>query len=179
METLVKQDILTLIDKVVAALKKSDFFKLQELSNHVIHNASIFQDEDSVTMAVLIYALSKLFEHHQYISARPFIKLFDDARIDLVKENYRFYKQDITKLSRLISKFDSKYKKHIVEVINQAKLKKSSKIYEHGISLARAASMLGITQWELMNYIGKVEMPAKSRINALNRLNTARRIFQK
>ncbi len=178
MLTLVKQDILTVLDKVIQALRHSDFSKIKLLSDHVIHDASVFQDEDSVTIAVLIYALSKILERRSNIQISSFIKLLDSARMNLVRNDYKRYNKDLSHLSSLISKLDSRYKRYVVEVINQAKLKKSSRIYEHGISLARAASMLGVTEWELMSYVGKSNLNFYPSSDVKRRLNLARKIFE-
>ncbi|MEM2462826.1 MAG: hypothetical protein QXD71_01515, partial [Candidatus Pacearchaeota archaeon] len=36
----------------------------------------------------------------------------------------------------------------------KAAINKASRIYEHGISRAETARLLGITQWELAEYVG-------------------------
>ena len=62
MNEIVKRDILAVLNDLAGILKvkeESDAAQIKELSNHVIHNASIFQEEDSVSIAILIYALSK------------------------------------------------------------------------------------------------------------------------
>ena len=55
MDKIIKKDILSIISKTIAILKikeEKDIIELKELSNHTIHNASIFQDEDSVSIAI-------------------------------------------------------------------------------------------------------------------------------
>jgi predicted transcriptional regulator len=41
---------------------------------------------------------------------------------------------------------------YIRDVFYKASINKASKIYEHGISRAETANILGITQWELAGY---------------------------
>ncbi len=68
MDEVVKKDILQVLSDVVDILKveeEKDVADLRELSNHVIHDASIFQDEDSVSVAILIYSLSKVIERRE------------------------------------------------------------------------------------------------------------------
>ena len=63
MEGAVRNDALHIISKVIEILetkKQKHTMELKELSNNTIHNASVFQDECSVSIAVLIYALSKI-----------------------------------------------------------------------------------------------------------------------
>ena len=91
-------------------------------------------------------------------------------------QEYRDIMKDIM---NLISEVDSKIKMYIEEVISQAKIKKGSKIYEHGISAARAAEILGISQWELMGYIGNtVSSENISTGRAKKRLLFARELFK-
>ena len=68
MNDIIKKDIIEVLNKLVGILKvkeDSDIIEIKELSNHVIHNASVFQDEDSVSIAILIYSLSKIMERKQ------------------------------------------------------------------------------------------------------------------
>ncbi|MCX6711367.1 MAG: hypothetical protein NTZ02_04760, partial [Candidatus Woesearchaeota archaeon] len=90
------------------------------------------------------------------------------------------YRDFMKKLIDYISKTDSMTKKYIEEVISQAKIKKGERIYEHGISMARAAEILGISQWQLMAYIGNSEdtdqfISGKTR----ERISFARSLFKK
>ena len=68
---------------------------------------------------------------------------------------------------------------YIHEVINQAQIKKGCKLCEHGISIARASEVLGISQWELMHYIGKTTLidQFSEPVNVTKRLKIARSMF--
>ncbi len=57
-----RKNIGRLIEESVSAIRKGDTFRLKELSNGNTHNASIFQDGDSLTIAIVIYALSKVVD---------------------------------------------------------------------------------------------------------------------
>ena len=51
-------------------------------------------------------------------------------------------------------------------------------MHEHGISVARTAEILGIGQWELMNYIGKTWGPEfVSDQDVQKRIAVARKLF--
>ena len=68
----------------------------------------------------------------------------------------------------------------IQEIIEKAKISKGSKIYEHGLSLRRASELLGISQWQLMHYVGKTRIAdteAPPRISTKDRLRYAKSIF--
>jgi len=79
----------------------------------------------------------------------------------------------------VISNFDSKLNLYIQKVIDEAEIKKGSKLYEHGISLAQTADLLGVSQWELMKYIGQTKIADKfvDEVNVKDRLAHTRRLF--
>jgi hypothetical protein len=183
MDEVVKKDILNVLSDVVKILKAGDgkdVAELMELSNHTIHNASVFQDEDSVSIAILIYSLSKVIEREEgKMNYKALLKILVDAKSNLEKNRIDAYRKLIRKLFDFISSLDSKLKLYIEEVINQAEIKKGSKLYAHGISLARAASILGISQWELMMYVGKTKLTdIKGGVSVKDRLNYTRGLFK-
>ena len=183
MNELVKKDILAVLAGVVDILdveEDRDFGDLKELSNHTIHNASIFQDEDSISIAILIYSLSKLIERREgKLNYSSVLNLLKNAQENLEEDNVELYRKTIRKLFDFISNIDTKLKLYIEEVIKQAQIKKGSKLYEHGISMARAAQILGVSQWELMSYVGKTTLTdLGGGVNINQRLSYARSIFK-
>ena len=183
MNEIIKKDLIAVLSDLLDILKskeEKDIFEIRNLSNHTIHNASIFQDEDSVSIAVLIYSLSKIIERKyrsfNYSSVMPQLR---GAIIYLKKGNIDSYRNTIKNIFKLISTIDTKLKLYIEDVIKQAEIKKGSRLYEHGISMARAADILGISEWELMFYTGKTriaDMPLEP-VNVVERLKLARRLF--
>jgi hypothetical protein len=183
MDEVVKKDILRVLSDVANILKieeEKDIVEIRELSNHTIHNASIFQDEDSVSIAILIYSLSKVIERREgKLNYKNLLRLITDAKKNLEYNRIDAYRKTIKKLFNFISTIDTKLKLYIEQVINQAEIKKGSKLYAHGISLGRAAEILGISQWELMFYIGKTKQAdVKGGVNVKTRLNYARSLFK-
>lgn len=166
--------------KVVDALKKEDYSALAELSNHTIHDASIFQEDDPLTLAVLIYALSKCISRClERKQACPVIApSIQKAYEALEQDDDNAYRSIIKNLLREIGEYDAQLKLYIQEVIEKARIKKASKLHEHGISIARTAELLGLSQWELQNYIGKMitEIPQDG-IRIMERLRRARELF--
>jgi len=183
MNDTIKEDIIFILSAVIDILKvkeEKDITELKELSNHTIHNASIFQDEDSVSIAILVYSLSKVIEREvDELNYGNILFFLEKAKDCLLKNKIDDYRKIIKKAFTVISGMDSKLKMYIEEVINQAQIKKGSKLYEHGISLARAAEILGISQWELMFYIGKTRITDKTKdaVNVKERLKFARGLF--
>lgn len=183
MDEVVKRDILNVLSDVINILdveEEKDVAELRELSNHIIHDASIFQDEDSVSIAILIYSLSKVIERREgRMDYKVLLKLITDSRRYLEQNKVDEYRKMVKKLFKFISTIDTKLKLYIEEVITQAEIKKGGKLYAHGISLGRAAEVLGISQWELMFYIGKTKIAdVRGGVKVKERLNYARSLFK-
>jgi len=184
MNKIVQQDILPILEKLknILEIKEDiDIPKIKELSNHTIHNSSIFQDEDSISIAILVYSLSKIIERKQANINYNQIKIpIVKAMTCLNENNYESYRESIKKLFKIIRNIDSKLKFYIQEVINQSEIKKAGRIYAHGISIGRAAEILGISQWELLLYIGQTTLPEVEEeiINVRDRLKFTRGLFE-
>jgi len=159
MRPLIRDDILKTLEDVITAMKAQDYVKLRELSNHTIHDASIFQEDDPLALAVLVYALSKIFQRciEKNQVCPVVLPTLEKARDVLSQNDEDSYRSIIKNLLREIGEIDQQMKLYIQEVIENARIKKGSKIHEHGISIARTAELLGISQWELQNYIGKTQ----------------------
>ena len=62
-----KRHVLKILSDAGEAIKNEDVIALKNLSNQTIHTASTEQDTDSITLAVVIYSMSKVLERkHQY-----------------------------------------------------------------------------------------------------------------
>ena len=184
MDERVRLDALGIIDRVIGILKSKDGKDTQELkdiSNHTIHNASVFQDECSVSIAVLIYALSKVIDRYKEgsLEYKLLLELFESEKKNLQNGDEQSFNGTMKKLFSEISKIDSKINLYVQEVISQAQIKKGSKLCEHGLSCAKASEVLGISQWDLMHYLGKTNLTEEN-INAIDlksRLKFAKRLF--
>lgn len=181
MEEVVRQDIFEVLRQGTSALNNGDSFRLKELSNQVIHNASIFQDEDSISIAVLMYALSKVVERGA-LDIENVTPLLERAKSSLESLNMDQYRLAIKLAVRKVSEADSRLKLFVNNVIEQAQLKKGGKIVMHGVSVARTANILGISRWELMQYLGRTTFSEADRMDetvSLNdRIALARKVFQ-
>lgn len=171
--------ILKILKKALEALQTKDYVEIKSLSNKVIHQASIDQDPDIISLAVIIYALSKLIERETYKTEKnwnsfykAFIKNIQDMIQALEKNDINNFRDEINQNRKLIQSLSGNLKHHIQDVFRKAKINKASKIYEHGISMETTAKILGITVWELAEYSGsKVQktgftstMPIQKRI---------------
>ena len=167
--------------ETLQACRKHDFNALKYISNHTIHTASIYQDQDSLSFAVIIYALFKISQRVK--QKKRFGKNITPviARIKQAVEEKDSvgYRKRMKTLFDTIAKLDERFKQYIDEVIQYAQAKKGAKLYEHGVSVARAAEMIGITHWELMSHVGKTKIPEQERgsESILQRLRFARKLF--
>ena len=184
MHETIKKDIISVLSKLIKILsvkEEKDVIEIREISNNTIHDASVFQDEDSVSIAILTYSLSKIIERKQgELNYKNIVALLKGAVDCLKKNNIDSYRATIKKMFNLISTIDTKLKLYIEEVINQAQIKKGGKLYAHGISIARASEILGVSEWELMNYKGKTRIVDRfeEEPRVKNRLFFARGLFK-
>ncbi len=177
MEQAVSEDIQDVLGRVISALVENRAEELSELSNHVIHDASIFQDEESISFAVLVYALYKTIMRCRDAPVDQFVKPLQDAYAAIKHNDLGAYKSCIKSVLSEIKKSDEKMSLYIEAVITKARIKKAGKIHEHGISLARTAELLGISHWELAQYIGKTTISEVAGKTVKERLAFARKIF--
>ena len=183
MDQKIREDALKIVERVIEILQlkdDKDILELKDLSDHTIHNASIFQDECSVSLAVLVYALSKIMDKYPQDSPeyKEILNLFILEKKHLNNDDEQSFHEAIKKLLSIISKVDSKIDMYVQEVINHAQIKKGSRLCEHGVSCAQSADVLGISQWDLMDYLGKTKIVEYAPgIDIKNRIKFARRLF--
>lgn len=171
-------DYIMVVGGVVRALKERDYLRLQELSNHTIHDASIFQDEHSLTLAVAVYSLSKILNRKGSISNKV-ISSLEKLKKNIQDQDSKACSKSLQQLVKLISEEDSMINIYITEVIDQAKIKKGQTLYEHGLSISKAADLLGISCWDLAGYVGRtVSCDVKPKVTQQKRMDWAWRLFR-
>lgn len=156
------EHFVAVLKEVTKALVNDDSVRLKELSNMTIHSASIFQDTDSITIAILIYSLSKVVERREHLKIKNwgnFVRKFNLA-ISIATKSLEQDRKDkfthyLEMARKTISSISPNLKPAIQDVLRKASINKASKIYEHGISMEQTAKLLGITQWELSEYTGQ------------------------
>ena len=156
------ENLLYIFRKAQIALNSRDIFLLKELSNKTIHNASIYQDTDSISTAVIIYSLSKIMERSKYTYYKDwpfFIKAinsyFIQAISSLEKEDPESFRKSLVGIREAMTKLSGNFRKAVEDVFRRALINKASRMYEHGISMEQTADVLGITMFELSEYSGK------------------------
>ena len=175
-----REDILETLRRVKHALEKNNYIEIKNRSNQIIHHTSIHQEPDVISLAVILYALSKLIERKAYKEEKSWPKFYENytkhlnnAIKALEKDNLEAFRNEIQLIRQLIRKLSGNLKIYITDVFQKAKINKASRIYEHGISMEKTAKILGISQWEIAEYVGKtrigdvnlgVTLPIKQRI---------------
>ena len=164
-----------------------DSVKLKELSNQTIHTASVEQDADNIAVAVIIYSLSKIIEREDYRKYpgwnqfyKTIISLIDNSIISLKKNDEKKFKEGLRLVRQSINKLSGKLKIYIKDVFRRATINKASRIYEHGISLEKTASLLGITMFELAEYAGQTgipDVPESKTLGVKSRIKLAEDMF--
>ncbi|MEK6945462.1 MAG: hypothetical protein AABW63_01580 [Nanoarchaeota archaeon] len=169
-------------------MTKEDVVKLKELSNQTIHSASITQDPDNIVVAVIIYSLSKIIERTNYREYpgwgkfyKKIVECIDHSIKALENNDSKELGVHIKSLRSSIDKLSGKLKIYIQDVFRKASINKASRIYEHGISLEKTASLLGITLYELANYAGGTGIPdiaLSKTMDVKNRIKIAMEFFE-
>ena len=174
----VKEDLISILNEAMNALERKDTFLLKEVSNHIVHCSSIFQTPETVKTAVVIYALSKIQERGIIINPEVINRL-NEGKKAIEKEDTLTYLKVLETIFKDIAKLDAKLNLYVQQVISEAKIKKATKIYEHGISLAQTAEVAGTSLWDLMDYIGKTKISEQTTdaVSVKKRLQTARELF--
>ena len=177
MERAVRTGIISLLKSSVAAIRRGDAFRLKELSGVNMRSAVVFQDSDSLSISVVVYALSKIIERvrrkgfvlAQLERALKFLESGKDER----------YREVVRNLVGSIKSEDYKLKRFVATVIEQAQVKKGCAMCEQGVSLGRVSSLFGVSRWDLMRYLGKTRVAEASseKVSTEERLRFARRIF--
>lgn len=157
-----KEHLIEILEETKKALRSNNAFELQALSDKTIHSASIYQHTDSILVSVIIYTLSKLVLRRNSLKIKNWESFVLRCEVNLDKAIQAIKKNDLNdliyhlkKIKLNLTKLSIDLQPYIQEVFNKASINKASKIYEHGISLSQTSRLLGITQWELADYIGQ------------------------
>lgn len=160
----VKRDVLSVLKNSLKAIRDDDLAKLREESFHTVHNSSIYQDEYSISISVVIYSLYKVLEKEEYKNYKYWGK-FKSLLVAELKRSIHYldredmgsYSRSLKKIISNLSKIDKDVSYYINDIMESTKIKKASNIHRHGLSVGKAAELLGLTKWELMPYFGQTK----------------------
>jgi hypothetical protein len=181
-------NVLRILRETKVALEKNDSFTLRELSNQTINTSSLTQDPDNIAVAVLVYSLSKIVERQDYRQLPGWKKFYSNVLLyldksvkDIENKKYDKFRDDFKNIRGSIDNLSGKLKKYIKEVLRNAEINKASRLYEHGISMEQTAKLLGITLYELAEYVGKTgipDSPENRTMNTRERIKLAMEMFE-
>jgi len=179
-------DALHVLTQAKDALEHKNTALLRSVSNQTIHNASIFQDEFSIRVATVTYALSKLVESsvnkNKNIDVVKYGIFIDHLITHLHERDTEGFENTIQKIFVVMQRDEGEFRQYVIHVRTQANLNKSAKLVDHGLSVAQASSKTGVSQWQIYNYMGKTTINddgTDSVGNAKKRLNYAMKLFSK
>jgi len=188
MNTKERVNIIKILDASIKAVKDNNILLLKDLSNQSIHDATIIQDEHTISIAVIIYSLSKFYErktHYETIKGWDRFNIecvtgLENTKDKLQRNDIIGFENELRGYLKTLSTTEGKLNAYIKDVVEKARINKASRLYEHGISIGRTADMLGINKYELMDYIGKTyiaDVKENKTLSVKKRLEIARRIF--
>ena len=177
MQEEVKEDIVNLWNAAFEYIEEGDFVGLRALSNHTIHNASIFHDELSVTAGVIVYSLSKMTERGS-LDSKMVLSLIMKMLKSVDSETK--YHESQRNFLEFIKDTDIAFSDYLQAILQSARIKKGWKVYDHGLSLGASAHLLGVSQWDLMDYIGNTKFTdiVKFAPDVRSRIKYARSLFK-
>ncbi len=180
-------NVLRILKETKQAFQNNDSYKLKQLSNQTTNTASLTQDLDNIALAVIVYSLSKIAERENYKQLpgwknfRSKINIFLEKSIsDVEKKDYDSFKKDFKKIRATIENLSGKLKKYIKELFRYAEINKASRLHEHGLSMEQTAELLGISMYELADYVGKTgiaDVPESQTMNVKQRIKLAEEFF--
>lgn len=156
--------VIDVLTRARYALEQEDTKVLRELSDKTIHSASVYQHTDYILVATIIYTLSKIVERKDKINIKNwnhFIKeisnLLSLSIMSIQRNKHSQFIKFLSKIKYYMENISPDIKPFIEELLRKASINKASKVYEHGISLAKTTKLLGVNPWELSEYIGEKE----------------------
>jgi hypothetical protein len=181
-----KEALIKILKRLKTATISGNSQSLKNIAKSALDTASIFQNKNSISVAVIAYTMVKLIDRKKIIQTNLPISVYRDIIINLEEASQNLsnckislYERNLRYLFKLIGKLDDQLPLYIEEVINKAKIKKGFLLHEKGISLSRAAHIMGISQWELMDYIGKTQISENisKKVDIRSRLKFTKNIF--
>jgi hypothetical protein len=183
MKEIVIKSLLKDLRKSINILEKKeakDLEELKQLSDHTIEDVALYKNLDAVSLAVLIYSIYKT---HHCISDENYSLLLKTLRTTAEKldqRNLGGYNQGLKKAFSIVKKCNASIKTHVQDVFYAAKIKKGYSLMEHGLSIARAAQVMGISRWELTEYTGKRNIlnEEHEKIHVITRMQNTFSLFE-
>ncbi|MBI4983318.1 hypothetical protein HZC32_01625 [Candidatus Woesearchaeota archaeon] len=158
MKAVITEDLLDVLSRVIAILETKDNQdpeELKKLSDHAIEDIAAHKDLDLVSISVLIYSIYKILLQLSPEDYADLLTELKNAEKQLEQNNLGRYNFSIKKLYEIVKKSDSQIKVHLQDVMQAARIKKSATLLHKGLSIGQAAGLMGLSNWDLQQYVGK------------------------
>ncbi len=177
-----RQSLIKDIGRTISILKKDILVAgvdLKNLSEHVIADVALYRNVDAATLAILIYSIYKSLPCIPADKQKELIESLDKLQSHIQKKEFTKYNDSIKELFELLRACNSQIKTHIQDVFYAAKIRKGTDLLEQGLSLARAADLMGVSRWDVLQYGGTkvTQVEHTESWPAAKRLKLARSIF--
>ncbi|HDQ59842.1 MAG TPA: hypothetical protein ENN30_01465 [Candidatus Woesearchaeota archaeon] len=178
-------EIADLLEKAVQAINKKDVTELSNISNELIHYATIHQSKRTMYTAIIIYSISKTLDKirpeeklTQFKNKLTALIIF--LKSSLEKKDFKRFNKTLKESLKLIAHSDESFSRYIEDVLEFSKAHKGAGIYQHGISLSSVAELLDTSKWELMKKVGETKGTAeKTTVKEIRkRFETAKKLLK-
>lgn len=179
------ETLLNAISEIVSAFKRRNSNLLRAASNRCAEATALEEGKVFITLAIFSYVLAKLLEKPRYLG-RKRDDVFEEVEKGLNEclEHARAGKVEkiekaVESLNSEINEIDVADKRYITGLFEKGKLKVAARLYAQGVSLGRAAELVGVDRHDVQSYAGKTMMydrlPSVGGIE--DRLKKVRKIF--
>lgn len=183
-----RKHLIEVLRNTKKALLNNDVVALRGLSNETINAASVYQKEMFLSVAVMVYSLSKIYErarYKQYKTWNVFSKSSGSYLNNVIravsKDDTVAFRNEMKGFLKIINTLDPKFRNHVKEVMYKAKVHKASRLHEHGLSVGKTAELLGVSQFDVRPYVGQTgisDVKESVSMDVVKRLEVARRLFK-
>jgi hypothetical protein len=183
MKEVIKKEILQDLNKTIEILEHrddKDFEKIQQLSEHATDDVAAYKDLDLISITVLLYSIYKIMPNMLDEDYQDLLAELKFAVKHLKAGNFSRYNKSIKSLFRIVTKCNAKVKVHLQDVMHAARIKKGASLLSKGLSIGQAAGLMGLSNWDLQQYIGKIPYAEQNKFrtsSAKKRLINALQLF--
>ena len=157
------------IHELKDALRNTDALRLRRLSDEFTDKAVISQDTETINLAMISYAFNKIFSKAHF--QEKFEGLVSNALSKLEGMDLKGIMDDIRE-------FDEKHGHFEGNLMKKARIKIGARLYSHGLSVSRSASLVNVRISDILKYVGGTHVhESLTTVSVKDRLNTARKIF--
>ncbi len=168
------------IKDLLSAISENNTKWMKDLGNSAIKEAAITRDKATVSIAMICYSLSKVFNKDYYRKDRM---RWDEFVIDL-RNDLRRTIDDPAALEKVFSdirRLDESVGRFVSQITDKAVSKKASTLYAYGISLGAASQLTGASEWAVLKEVGQTKMSDEQQSTPValsSRFKSAQRVLE-